>query len=73
MAKINVKTLDGQDQIGSTMFYPDSAADCTIMGLHKLQEFNILPRQLEPPDAEGVDAANQSSFTLIGRVKVTFE
>ena len=73
MAKINIRALDGQDLIGSTMGYPDSAADCTIMGQHKLQELNIRPQELEPPDEEGVDAANKSSFTLMGRIKVTFE
>lgn len=73
MAKINIKTLDGQSLIGSTMGYPDSAADCTIMGQHKLREFNIRPQELEPPDEEGVDAANQSPFTMVGRFKVTFE
>ena len=73
MTKINIKTLDGQGLIGSTMGYPDSAADCTIMGRHKLHELNIRPQELEPPDEEGVDAANKSSFTLMGRIKVTFE
>ena len=72
-ARINVKTLDGRNQMGSLMFHPDSAADCTIMGKHRLREFNVQPQDLEPPDEEGVDAANKSSFKMVGRIKVTFE
>ena len=73
MARINVKTFDGQDQIGSLMFYPDSAADCTIMGQHKLHEIGVHTQDLEPPDGEGVDAANKSPFKMVGRLRVTLE
>ena len=73
MAQIDVRTLDGRDKIGNVKFYPDSAADCTIMGQHMLEQFRINPQELEPPDQEGVDAANKSPFKLVGRVKVTFD
>ena len=55
------------------MFYPDSAADCTIMGQHKLRELGVHTQDLEPPDGEGVDAANKSPFKMVGRLKVTLE
>ena len=70
---IDVKTLDGHEKIGTVSFYPDSAADCTIMGQHMLGMINVKQEELEPPDHEGVDAANKSSFRMVGRVKVTFE
>ena len=73
MAKINVKTLDGQDQIGSIKFYPDSAADCTIMGKHLMGMLGMDQQDLEPPDTEGVDAANKSPFRMLGRARVTLE
>ena len=73
MARINIKTLDGQDQVGSLMFYPDSATDCTIMGQYKLHELGIHAQDLEPPDGEGVDAANKSPFKMVGRLKATLE
>ena len=73
MAKINVKTFDGKKYIGTGMFYPDSAADCTIMGQHLMKRFGMHQQNLEPPDPEGIDAANKSPFTMIGSLKVTFE
>ena len=73
MAKINVRSLDGCEDIGSIMFYPDSAADCTIMGQHMMEQLGIHKGDLEPPDEEGVDAANKSPFRMIGRAKVTLE
>ena len=73
MARINVRTLDGKEEIGTGMFYPDSAADCSIMGRHMMKRLGIHPGTLEPPDQEGVSAANKSPFTMVGSTRVTLE
>ena len=73
MAKINVRSLNGCKDIGSIMFYPDSAADCTIMEEHRMRQLGLHTGDLEPPDEERVDAANKSPFRMIGRAKVTLE
>ena len=73
MAKLNIGTFDGKEHIGSIMFYPDSAADCTIMGQQMLKTLGVHPKTLDPPDSEGVDAANKIAFTMMGSMKVTME
>ena len=73
MAKVNIGTFDGKEHIGSIMFYPDSAADCTIMGQQMLKTLGMHPKTLDPPDSEGVDAANKIAFTMMGSIKVTME
>ena len=73
MAILNLGTADGEEHIGSTEFYPDSAADCTIMGQKVMREMGIRPEMLNPPDSEGINAANQTAFTMIGSIKVSME
>ena len=69
----NLKTEDGTKRIGSFQAYPDSAADCTIMGQHVMRKLGMRHQDLEPPDNEGINAANKSPFTMIGKAKVTIE
>ena len=61
----NLKTEDGTKLIGSYQAYPDSAADCTIMGKQVMRKLGMRLQDLEPPDNEGVNAANKSPFTMI--------
>ena len=72
-AYLNIRTVNGKKHIGSTEFYPDSAADCTIMGQRVMRKLGIQPGMLDPPDSEGVNAANETAFTMVGTMKVTME
>ena len=59
--------------MGSIGAYPDSAAECTLMGVHVLDQLDVDHDDLEAPDEEGIDAANKSPFTVIGRLVCMFE
>ena len=71
--EIKLRTLDGKEEIGTGMCYPDSAADCSIMGEYTMKGLGIKQQMLGPPDPEGIDAANKSPFTMVGRVKLTLD
>ena len=71
--EIKLRTLDGKEEIGTGMCYPDSAADCSIMGKYTMKGLGIKQQMLGPPDPEGIDAANKSPFTMVGRVKLTLD
>ena len=62
-ALVNILTEDGKNQMGSICAYPDSAADCTIMGVHVLEQLGVDPSDLEAPDEEGIDAARSDGST----------
>ena len=50
--EIKLRTLDGKEEIGTGMCYPDSAADCSIMGKYTMKGLGIKQQMLGPPDPE---------------------
>ena len=61
--------MKGNKLIGELEAYPDSAADCTLVGVRYVNKIGLKYRRCNPTD-EAIDAANKSPFTVLGKVKV---
>ena len=61
--------MKGNKLIGELEAYPDSAADCTLVGVRYINKIGLKYRRCNPQD-EAIDAANKSPFTVLGKTKV---
>ena len=67
--KVELTTQGKGKSIGQLEAYPDSAADCSLVGFKHIKAIGLKPMKSNPFE-EGIDAANKSPFTVLGKIRV---